>query len=59
MGDLLEVSIPLPQSPQPVQALTRVAWRRPGSLGLEILQLTEADKELLESAVVEAMLRSR
>jgi len=58
-GEVLEVTIPLPESELPVQALTRVAWRRPGSLGLELIELSESDRDLLESAVVEAMLRSR
>jgi hypothetical protein len=58
-GAVLELSIPLPDAPEPVRALTRVAWRRPGSVGLELIELAQSDRDLLESAVVEAMLRSR
>ena len=58
-GEVVELSIPLPNAHAAVRALTRVAWKRPGSLGLELLELKEGDRDLLESAVVEAMLRSR
>jgi hypothetical protein len=58
-GAVLEVAIPLPEVPESVRALAKVAWRRTGSFGLELLEMEQTDRDLLESAVVEAMLRSR
>ena len=59
IGELLQISIPVRDFDRAVQAQARVAWRREDSLGVELLDLTEADRELLEAAVVEAMLRPR
>jgi hypothetical protein len=58
-GEVLEVTIPLPEAEDYVRALARVAWRRGGNTGLELVELSRADQDLLESAVVEAMLRPR
>lgn len=59
IGDLLQLTIPLPNLLQPVRARAQVVWRRSQSLGIKFVEVTKSDREFLESAVVEAMLRAR